>query len=257
MANSNDTLFSINAGKILATLHLAGVTQAPNYKPIINTGVKNCTISDTPENPGKAEFDFTSKDKYEIGFFKEQIYPELINLELSEELQQKQQELDKFVNAQKLTDTNDKVKAKKEEILEIKQKLSGSSVKEFDKIDDDIKKINESRQKQKEKVLNKFKSDAFKDIKQYMETFSGKEHASKLKIDEIVVSMVNTLPKDVNEIQVKAFKIQDSTNDETITKEVTTNISEQLRKAKTVKDLDKINMPFCYKIGFSVESATM
>lgn len=254
MANSNDILFTIDAGKILATLHLAAVTQAPNYKPIYNTGIKDCTESDTPENPGKATFDFSNKKMNEIGFFREDTYPEVISLKNNILLKKEEEQLNKLVKSQGLTDTDDKVKAQKEKIVKLKQSLTGVKESEYEKIDSEIEKINEERKKRKQEVLAKLKKRAFKDIKQYLTTFSGKEHASKFKEDEILVSLLDKMPKSLKDVEVKNYKIQDSGNNKKIKQDLDKKLNEQIDNAKKLSDFDNFSGVFCYKIGYQFET---
>ena len=60
MASEPKALFTIDAGKILAKLHLAAQQQAPNCV-VINTGIKNPSGKQDPKDPGKVEFDFENK----------------------------------------------------------------------------------------------------------------------------------------------------------------------------------------------------
>ena len=67
-----EVLFEIDAAKILAKLHLAGLqpcTYDQNKEFIVNTGIKNDDPKAKPENPGKVEFDLgNSQGEYELGF---------------------------------------------------------------------------------------------------------------------------------------------------------------------------------------------
>lgn len=68
MAESNDSLFTVNAGQILAKLHLGALQPIPS-EIILNTGIKNMAKSATPDNiPADLVFDLTNKSGlYELG----------------------------------------------------------------------------------------------------------------------------------------------------------------------------------------------
>jgi len=67
-----EILFEVDAAKILAKLHLAGLqpcTYDQNKQFIVNTGIKNDDPKAKPEDPGKVEFDLgNSQGEYELGF---------------------------------------------------------------------------------------------------------------------------------------------------------------------------------------------
>ena len=67
MANKNDTLFEVNAGKLLATLHLAASQAIPN-SIVINSGIENPQSKPNPEKPDKTTFNVNNKSgKYQLG----------------------------------------------------------------------------------------------------------------------------------------------------------------------------------------------
>lgn len=67
MANKNDTLFEVNAGKLLATLHLAASQAIPN-SIAINSGIENPQSKPNPEKPDKTTFNVNNKSgKYQLG----------------------------------------------------------------------------------------------------------------------------------------------------------------------------------------------
>lgn len=65
MANENNTSFELDAGKLLATLHLAAAAAVPNSVSL-NTGIVNPAAKPDPANPGKTEFNLDG-DEYQIG----------------------------------------------------------------------------------------------------------------------------------------------------------------------------------------------
>ena len=68
MAEDKESLFTVNAGQILAKLHLAA-RQASELGLFyaVNSGMKDAALNDKPDNPGKALFDLTNKSgEYEV-----------------------------------------------------------------------------------------------------------------------------------------------------------------------------------------------
>jgi len=82
MAAEPKALFTVDAGKILAKLHLAGAQQAPNYF-VINSAVQKDS-SGTPEDPKDTKFDLSSKDgTYEVCLVKQDfMYRETLSPDL-------------------------------------------------------------------------------------------------------------------------------------------------------------------------------
>jgi hypothetical protein len=68
MADIFNPIFSMDASVILAKLHLAGKTQAPNFI-VKNSAIIDENKSDTPEKPGNCKFNTDIKSgKFEIAF---------------------------------------------------------------------------------------------------------------------------------------------------------------------------------------------
>ena len=64
MANANDVSFEIDAGVVLAKLHLAGAQAVSNKVQVLNSGIQNQSNylqPPKPENPGKVLFDCDNK----------------------------------------------------------------------------------------------------------------------------------------------------------------------------------------------------
>lgn len=64
MANANDVIFEIDAGVVLAKLHLAGAQAVSNKVQVLNSGIENQSNylqPPKPENPGKVLFDCDNK----------------------------------------------------------------------------------------------------------------------------------------------------------------------------------------------------
>ena len=75
-------LFEVDASKIVAKLHLAGV-QSLKYNTgefIVNTGVKDDDAKATPQNPGKTSFDIAHKS-YQVGYVLPIVYSKPYGIE--------------------------------------------------------------------------------------------------------------------------------------------------------------------------------
>ena len=81
-------IFEVDAGAILAKLHLAGQQQATGKwkdAKIINTAIKNPTNDPNPENPGKTTFDLeNSSGEYQVAVLAQLKYMPFIDLEKDE-----------------------------------------------------------------------------------------------------------------------------------------------------------------------------
>ncbi len=97
MANPNDAVFEIDAGKILAKLHLAGQEQLASMKAIaINTGIVNPVAKATPKDPGKVEFDLDNKTgEYQFAVLKILSYKVPLDISKNKKIIKLQEELEK------------------------------------------------------------------------------------------------------------------------------------------------------------------
>lgn len=254
MANDNNPIFKIDAAEILAKLHLAGKEQAKNFT-IINSAIENDNGT-SPQNIGNTTFNLKSKDgKYEICLIEEIIYPEQLNLDLDPQLQKLKKNIGKkpLINKSEKPGTlskNDKayldrLKALGVDTAKIEKNFNEEEIKKA------VDELNKKRKEQKEKIINKFKADAFKAIKdQYFLNFGGKELSSKLKlIDGKTSQMPVGSNKKVDLVQINEFTIMPISAEE--------QKKWQQELIKDMTKLDKVTMDIGFKIGYRVETETM
>lgn len=218
MAADPKTLFTVDIGKIIAKLHLAGKTQAPNFI-VVNTAIKDESESDNPEKPGNAKCTFESKDgTYQVAFIKldfehtEEVDP-YKDPAIAKEKEKVEKTKEKNSN---LTSPSTTVSA------EVKQlnTLIGKLIKDVkpessnDEIKAAIEKENEARKAKKEEELNKLKSDVAKEANAYFDTFYGKGNtkagnADHLKIgnDSLTLVQISDKVKNIKTIDIKDCKI--------------------------------------------------
>lgn len=218
MENSNTPIFDIDAGVLLAKLHLAAKDQVKtdNGMFIVNTGILNPNDSAKPENIGNVNFDLGNKSgEYQLGIAKLFEYQLQIDLkkqkklvDLDKELVKAEEKDKKEKEKQKLTD---KDVDKKSAALDVQKKiikayndlLKGFKVKEFkvsesdienNKIEfkaaqkqffDNVAKENETRKTELETNLTKAKNEGFKSLQTYFKTFSGEQNASKISQNQM------------------------------------------------------------------------
>jgi len=218
MAEKKDPLFTVNAGQILAKLHLAGKTQAPNAI-IVNSGMKaDGDIKPEAYRSDEKEviFDLTNKDgKYEVGAISPKPY-EYIALY-----------------------SDDYIKQEIE-----KQKLTGNAAT---KREEELKKENDKFKADNEKALEALKKDMAKELKAYFTTFAGKEHAAHITADDVVQMPIKADAKAASDVEVDGFKLMPI--DKADLKK------QQDEEAKNAGKKVKAN--FCFKVGYSVDTATM
>ena len=186
MADDKETLFTVNAGQILAKLHLAGKEAAKDkyHFIVINSGMKDEADDNTAENPGKSLFDLTNKSgEYEVCFVTDQPfqYKEQIVLSADPDVQKKQEKLsDAKENARDAEDNDnnkgitsqqkDEAPKANEDVKNAQQDLNITAQKETGvKIPKDatseerkeaIDKENEKRDADKDKNLSVWKKNA-------------------------------------------------------------------------------------------------
>lgn len=202
---AEDTLFDIDAGQILAKLHLSAKTQAPNFI-VVNTGIKDEKDTDSAENPGKSTFDFSNKSgEYEVGFitldFK---YYEKIVLEDDPIIQKANEKLKKVKENRSATDNEKSVaKAVQERNNAIIKRFSDLAKKiKPESSDDEIKaaveEVNKERADEKTKKINEhLKKLVLPQITSYFETFCGKAAFKKPSIDNLSPMAVSLAFKDL------------------------------------------------------------
>ena len=245
MANPNDAIFEIDAGKILAKLHLAGQQAIPNAIPI-NTGIVNPVAKADPSKPGNVEFNLDNKSgQYEFGVLKLLSYQVPIDVSKNKKLAdlykklEKAKEKDKKAGKDAYADAKLTAKTKDEDSKDAKPekvdknsetyKVQQEILKEFasyklsnykENKDDfnesttsfkeAVKAENTKRQETKKQNQDKLQKDAYQDIKTYFETISGQQNASKIKQTDIVIrnADVDGKIKDPTQFKnIKDFKI--------------------------------------------------
>ena len=212
MAAEAKALFTVDAGKILAKLHLAGKTQTPNFL-VINTAIKNEKENDTPEAPGKTIFDLSSKDgNFEVAFIKlgfqyvEQLAPEQDpKIKKAEENVEKEKDKNS-----KLTDDQKSVaKENQEKNKEIAKLVKGvkpdSSNKEIEAA---VEEENKKRLEQKEQAFKKLKADVLKESGEYFKNFCGSENYKAPSEDQLVQFQLSPSIKTMKDIKIKDYVIQ-------------------------------------------------
>lgn len=287
MANPNDAIFEIDAGKILAKLHLAGQQAIPNAIPI-NTGIVNPVAKADPSKPGNVEFNLDNKNgQYEFGVLKLLSYQVPIDVSKNKKLAdlykklEKAKEKDKKAGKDahadaKLTDKTkdeDSKDAKPEKVdknsetykvqQEILKEFASYKLSNYKENKDDfnesttsfkeaVKAENTKRQETKKQNQDKLQKDAYQDIKTYFETISGQQNASKIKQTDIVIrnADVDGKIKDPTQFKnIKDFKI------------TTDNIDKEIKKHEQNIQETKPNEPITRNIlclvGFNVEIETM
>lgn len=279
MADKPKFVFSVNVSKILAKLHLAGRTQAPNYL-IGNTLVKNDNLTSTPENPGKVEFDVKSGKvkKGEVCLvvhdvtFKGQIdvNADLKAKALKEEMKKAKSdkssatdEKKSATDKQKLTDDNSNVDKAQSEIDKADKEVSDvrkkyiARLKEIglgklkdestdEEISQAIKDENTQREKDAQKAIEKAKKDMFKELVAYFTTFAGKDNAKKLDISKVVTTQMPTecnTPDDIprNRMLMKF-----------ITGKIFTSLTPDQQNIWMKKSLEDQSKEFSMNVGFTV-----
>lgn len=287
MANPNDAIFEIDAGKILAKLHLAGQQAIPNAIPI-NTGIVNPVAKADPSKPGNVEFNLDNKSgQYEFGVLKLLSYQVPIDVSKNKKLAdlykklEKAKEKDKKAGKDAYADAKLTAKTKDEDSKDAKPekvdknsetyKVQQEILKEFasyklsnykENKDDfnesttsfkeAVKAENTKRQETKKQNQDKLQKDAYQDIKTYFETISGQQNASKIKQTDIVIrnADVDGKIKDPTQFKnIKDFKI------------TTDNIDKEIKKHEQNIQETKPNEPITRNIlclvGFNVEIETM
>ena len=288
MANLNDSLFEINAGKILAKLHLAAQQAIPN-SIAINTGIVNPVAKADPENPGNVDFNLDNKSgEYQFAVLKLLQYHVPIDLSKNKKLAELQKKLekakekdkkngkDKHSDAKltaKTKDEDDKDKDTEGEVdknseaykvqQEILKEFASYNLKDYKESKDNFEESTESfkqaveaenkkRSDEKEQKQEALQKEAFTDIQTYFTTISGKQNASKIKQTDIVQlnADVDGKTKDPTQFKdIKDFKIT--------TKAVDKAIEKYEQKIQETKPNEVISRNIMFAVGFSVEIETM
>ena len=271
MADDKEALFTVNAGQILAKLHLAARQDSEHdIFYAFNTGIKDETKDDTPEKPGKAIFDLTNKSgEYEVCFVTRapiEYNPQIVlsampsvskDLEKYNSLKEKL-EKDKEADKKKgATDApNPNILKSEEELKKLKTKIFNEIKKTGVKLEDDDtfeeanKKVDEENKLRKDRQddnMSKYnKKDVAKYINEYFKTFSGKD-AKTVKEDQLVQLQFDDANLKSRQPTIEDYKIFGM--DEKQIEEWNKSILKDLSK--------KVQLNIGYKVGFNVEVETM
>lgn len=192
-------MFEIDAGKLLAKLHLAGQEQVPN-SIVINTAVKDPDSKATPQNPGKVSFD-TKTQSYQVAVVKKVTFKDVIDPTKGEKVIKAQKKIDDYKkkhgeNHEKdsATDkTNEMDKQEKDkyynELLDAldQYKVPGYT-RDKDNPEESVKKFNEALEKENKKrtedykkAVEETKKAALEDLATYYKNFAGQDAEAKVK----------------------------------------------------------------------------
>ena len=270
MVEDKDSLFTVNAGQILAKLHLAGKEKAGNFI-VINSGMKDEADGNTVKDPGKSLFDMTNKSgEYEVCFvtsipFQ---YKEEIVLSADPSVQKAQEELsdakekagdakdkdnNKGITSQQKDEApkaNKEVKKAQEDKNKAIQKATGDVKLPKDASAEDVKtaveKANEKREADKEKNLSAWKKLAVDQMNAYFQTIAGKD-AKKIAEKDLVMVQFPAEYSKLSDFEVKDFKIQGMKEAEL-----------QKWRKQAAENQDKVQkVRLGFKAAFTVEVETM
>lgn len=272
-----EVLFEIDAAKILAKLHLAGLqpcTYDQNKEFIVNTGIKNDDPKAKPENPGKVEFDLgNSQGEYELGFVTSVTYKfhqqsgvrsVLSKIDkLASELAVAEKDKEKKPILAKQEEEDNK---KKQEIKDILDDPAAQDVLKKSKIDytkfkfDSQEGVNAVREELKKhindlddesadeddraKQIERARGDAIGVLKTYLNVFVGPDKVSSVKDDDVVTITVAPAVKSSSDNGLVAnYEIQ------AISDQERAKMQKQF-EANPKKDAEE---KVCFKIGYTVQ----
>lgn len=198
---ADSVLFDVDAGQILAKLHLAARDSVKKVKDafFVNSGIKNDSQSTTPENPGKVVFDLANNtNEYEVGYITTIKYHKAYGLD---------DLVDAVVDTLAKTSGDsskitDDIKSKNEDYKKLdasKQQLSSIfnsygiklQDKDMSSIDStkNLKALAKEAAKKDEEEYNKMMTDIKKEavdkLYGYLKTFAGVENVKKFSEQDI------------------------------------------------------------------------
>ena len=224
MADGPEELFSLDAGVLLAKLHLAGISQTKQRAIVVNSGIVDSSDSDTPEKPNKSNFDLDNKSgQYEVATFVpvEYVVP--------------YEELGGEGYVKKVTSH---------------QKIDSDKIKDIEKA---LQDQNEKRKKDKEKAVDKAKKEAVDILKTYFENFIGKQNLGKIDTKNVVCAEYQEV-KSSKDVSIKEFKIEDP--DQSKLEANANDAKAEFEKDAKSKTSDLAKTPYktflCCKVAYSV-----
>lgn len=238
MADIFNPIYNVDAGVILAKLHLAGEQQTENFF-VVNSAVEGEKSGDTVDKPGKCKFNTDIKTgKFDISFISKNplVYYKQIKLEKFKEYEKYMTEKQKEEKNPKANDQdnnkpinskpeenkdNEENKEQKSPELQKAYKLLVDAVQKCltltkGKIDEnqseqEIKKaIDEENKKRAEEFktsTESFNEFANKEIPLYFQNFVGEKYYKKLSLDTFVKQYFNEKVNDPSKVTVKNFQI--------------------------------------------------
>lgn len=248
MADEPKVLFEVDASKILAKLHLAGVQsiKLDVGEFFVNSGIKNDDPNAKPDNPGKVEFDLTNaQGEYEVG------YVGSIKYERSFDIQKKLDELAKEFSKEAagkelLAKTKDADDKHKKDLIDQLEKDAGIKVKSLEDIEaaqEEAKKQNESNMEDYNDQRDKIKRKAAIAIKKYLTVFAGEDKAKGVSEDSLVMINISDKVKDSKDpALVKNFEIRPLSDKE-----------KELMLKKFQADPKNCEERVCFKVGYTIE----
>ena len=265
MADDKDTVFEVNAGQILAKLHLGCVQMYKGKVQFYNSGITG-KDDGTPEKPGDCMFDMKNKSgKYEIACELEDFY--LVRNISQQEIEKLKSKMIAPVGKDM---SEDALKKKKEELVKKLEQFANSK-----------ENVTFKPYKAKADFEKGMLELAFTYLKDYLENFCGKQNASKLKKEELVPFYIDdkfdrkydkyVIPSSAaaaEEIQKKTDELIEKTLDEIerkvknideVDKYLTNNYekTDKFFKDNMCINLKDLKIKLAFKTGFQVELETM
>lgn len=238
MADIFNPIYNVDAGVILAKLHLAGEGQTENFF-VVNSAVEGEKAGDTVDKPGKCKFNTDIKTgKFDISFISKNplVYYKQIKLEKFKEYEKYMAEKQKEEKNPKANDqdNNKPINSKPEENKdneENKEQKSPELQKAYKSLVDAVQKsltltkgkidenqpeeeikkaIDEENKKRAEEFktsTESFAEFANKEIPLYFQNFVGEKYYKKLSLDTFVKQYFNEKVNDPSKVTVKNFQI--------------------------------------------------
>lgn len=269
MADDKELVFEVNAGQILAKLHLGSKQMYANDKKVqfYNSGIVG-KDDGTPEKPDDCMFDMKNKSgQYEvacsiIGFF-------LVRNISQQEVEKLKSKMIKPTSGAKASMDDDTLKKEKEK-LQVR----------IDNLTDPKKMDNTAIYSEKKKFETGMRKMAFTYLSQYLSNFCGKENASKLKQEDLVQFYIeDSFDGKYDKYTIPSAEVEDAiqkANEELIQKTLdqieseVTNIedvnnflkdnyekTDKFFKDNMCINLKDLKIKLAFKTGFQVELETM
>ena len=247
MADEPKVLFEVDASKILAKLHLAGVQsiELDAGEFFVNSGVKNDDPTAKPDNPGKVEFDLTNaQGEYEVGYVGSIKYER--SFDVQKKLDELAKEFSKAAGKEILAKTKDADDKHKKDLIDQLEKDAGIKVKSIEDIEaaqEEAKKQNESNMEDYNDQRDAIKKKAAIAIKQYLTVFAGVDKTKGVSEDSLVMINISDKAKDSKDpALVKNFEIRPLSDKE-----------KELMLKKFQADPKNCEERVCFKVGYTIE----